>query len=211
MNAPAQCCWPSIISCAVMSGSVNASSRSRPAQKPFACPGDDDARASSSFCTVASRSCISSNISNVIALRWSRAVQRDEATPSAGRSTSERVVRVTPGHRPYRLGGGAGRLPPPSPAPCARSPACAPRRRRRRCAACGCSGTSTTSGVSSETPAPPHTWIARSTTLSAIVGTTSLVTDSSSPGRAVADRSSCQAACGGDQPGLVDLRPRAWR
>ena len=46
-----------------------------------------------------------------------------------------------------------------------RSAACAPRRDRRRGAACGRARTSTASGQSSETPAPPKSWIARSITV----------------------------------------------
>ena len=46
-----------------------------------------------------------------------------------------------------------------------RSAACAPRRDRRRGAACGRACTSSASGQSSETPAPPNTWIARSITV----------------------------------------------
>ncbi len=48
--------------------------------------------------------------------------------------------------------------------------------------------------MSSETPAPPKTWIARSTIVSTVFGTTSLVTESSRRARRLPTVSSFQAA-----------------
>ena len=86
-NAPPQRCWPSIISCGLMSGSVSASSRSRPEQKPRPAPVITSTRASVSAVSASQKSCISSNISNVIAFRRSGRLSVITTMPSRDRST----------------------------------------------------------------------------------------------------------------------------
>ena len=88
------------------------------------------------------------------------------------------------------------------------APSCGPRRRRRRCGASGRGRTSIASGKSSETPAPPCTWIARSMTHVASSAAATLIAEISMRALLLADRVHHPRGLQGEEAGLLDPHPR---